>query len=234
MTALRLVWWIFAILVLGSVPGLGAQEPWQEVLTKMPLITSANHLDRSNCVPVMLASFQSNRVAKGLIFLPGATDEFYFFRRANAVLTNNHPTLLDAVTVLTNQTLIRCTFREPFILLYSGEDALDRINRVEDEATAARIRKHRFPSPTVFNDRDWNSLHRPLSFHLDTRFLPLPNSHASNHFYRHSLAAFGLTTMELIDALSYAGKTAYIIQKRKVLFQLDERFTERPVAPSFP
>ena len=193
-----------------------------------------SHLDRSNCVPLMLASFRSNTVAKGLIFMPGATDEFYFFRRASAVLTNDQPTLLDAVTALTNQTLIRCMFREPFVLLFSAEDTLERINRVEDNATAVRIRKHRFPSPVLFSDRDWNSLHPSLSFHLDTKFLPPPGSQASNHFYRHSLAAYGLEPIELLDALSYAGKTAYTIQKRKILFQLDERFNERPKAQNFP
>lgn len=166
--------------------------------------------------------------------MPGATDEFYFFRRASAVVANDHPTLLDAVTALTNQTLIRCAFRNPLILFYSAEDTLDRINRVEDEGTAARIRKHRFPSSVLFNDRDWNSLHSSLSFHLDTRFLPSPGSNESNHFYRHSLVAYGLEPIELLDSLSYAGKTVYSIQKRKILFELDGRFNERPVAPSFP
>ncbi|MBC8001950.1 MAG: hypothetical protein H7X97_05120, partial [Opitutaceae bacterium] len=113
-------------------------------------------------------------------------------------------------------------------------DTLDRVNRVEDAATATRIRKHRFPSPTVFNDRDWNSLHRALTFHLDVRFLPPPGSHASNHFYRHSLIAYGLTPSEVLDALSYAGKTSYTIQKQRILFQLDERFHERPIIPGFP
>ena len=223
-----------ALLFLGLAPGLVAGEPWQEVLARMPLTQRFSQLDRSNCVPVMLASFRSNTVAKGLIFMPGATDEFYFFRRARAVLTNSHPTLLDAVTALTNQTLIQCTFREPFVLLFSAEDTLQRINRVEDAATATRIQKHRFPSPMLFNDRDWDSLHRPLSFHLDTRFLPPPASHAANHFYRHSLAGFGFTPIELLDALSYAGKTTYAIQKRRILFRLDERFNERPTVPSFP
>ena len=63
---------------------------------------------------ILLNSFRRNPAVQALIFMPGATDEFYFFRRARARLTNNAPTLLDAVTALTNQTYIRATL-EPAV-----------------------------------------------------------------------------------------------------------------------
>src|ERR1700760_589656 len=87
-----------------------AEDPWQMALSRMPLGTNVTELNRSNCVKIMLPAFQSNAVVKALIFMPGATDEFYMFRRARATLTNENPTLLDAVNALTNQTLIRATF----------------------------------------------------------------------------------------------------------------------------
>ncbi len=45
----------------------------------MPLGTNVTELNRTNCVGIMLRAFQSNNVVKALIFMPGATDEFYFF-----------------------------------------------------------------------------------------------------------------------------------------------------------
>jgi len=55
--------------------------------------------------------------------MPGATDEFYFSGARHATLTNSNPSLLDAVTALTNQTYIHATFQPP--LLHTTEDSLD-------------------------------------------------------------------------------------------------------------
>src|SRR5271154_2189440 len=83
-----------------------ADDNWQSALSKMPLAASVTELNRTNCVPLLLNSFQSNGVVKALVFMPGATDELYFFRRAHATLTNSNPSLLDAIAALTNQTYI--------------------------------------------------------------------------------------------------------------------------------
>src|SRR6266478_1597228 len=101
---------IFCVLVLAitSVSSRAADD-WPAALARMPLAGHVAQLNRTNCVEIMLNAFQSNSIVKALIFMPGATDEFYMFRRARAELTNAHPSLLDAVCALTNQTLIRVT-----------------------------------------------------------------------------------------------------------------------------
>ena len=71
-----------------------AVEDWQGALAGMPLRTQITELNRTNCVEVMLQAFQSNEVVKALIFMPGATDEFYMFHRAKAKFTNPNPSLL--------------------------------------------------------------------------------------------------------------------------------------------
>src|SRR5215831_3234719 len=81
-----------------------AEESWSDALARMPLGTSVRELNRTNCVELMLRTFQSNSVVKALVFMPAATDELYLLNRANAQLTNSSPTLLDAVAALTNQT----------------------------------------------------------------------------------------------------------------------------------
>jgi hypothetical protein len=103
-------------LVLTRATGAG----WQEALQQMPLGANVRELNETNCVALVLKGFGSNQVVKALIFMPGATDEFYMFHRAKAVLTNNAPTLLDALNALTGQTLIRVTFRPPFIAFAFG------------------------------------------------------------------------------------------------------------------
>ncbi|MEO5802407.1 MAG: hypothetical protein ABIR24_02670 [Verrucomicrobiota bacterium] len=210
---------------------LFALEPWQEALAKMPLQKGVTELTKTNAVTVMLNSFQDNHVAKALIFMPGATDEFYFFNRGYAKLTNNSPTLLDAIAALTNQTLIHATFRPPFILLHSAEDALEPISKIEHEPTAERIHKKQYAKHVLYDDRDWDFILPTLSFRLDTKILPKKNSHDSYHFYRHSFTAHNLNGWEILQTLAFAGKTQFIVQKKKILFEGDKRFRARPAVP---
>src|SRR5438045_1401186 len=117
--------WLICILTLAARLVFAADETWPSALSQMPLGAHVSELNTTNCVDVMLHAFQSSAIVKALIFMPGATDEFYMFGRAKAALTNASPMLLDAVIALTNQTNIRVTFRPPFLLLHTDEDPLD-------------------------------------------------------------------------------------------------------------
>ena len=66
-------------------------EDWPRSLAAMPLRTRITELNRTNCVEVMLGAFQSNQLVKALIFMPGATDEFYMFRRAKSAVRESRP-----------------------------------------------------------------------------------------------------------------------------------------------
>ncbi len=211
-----------------------ALEPWEKALSRMPLKSPATELNRTNCVPLLVESFQENSAAKALVFMPGATDEFYFFHRAKATLAKQNPTLLDALTALTNQSLVRVTFRSPYILVHSSEDPLEPSYTVNDEAKVDKLLKRKFTKHVVYNDRDWNSLLPVLKFQLDTKVLPEANSWESNHFYRHSFAAWNLNGFEILEVMSLAGKTTFTIEKRKITFAADTRFRARPPVPTFP
>src|SRR6185312_13595926 len=115
-------------------------DDWQNALKQMPLAQPATELNRSNCVPLVLNSFQSNGVIKALIFMPGATDEIYFFRRDHARLTKTNPSLADAIIALTNQTYIQADFRSPFLILHTTEDSLDVIATEKNKSTADKLR----------------------------------------------------------------------------------------------
>ena len=102
---------IWLSLIASGLFGQAFGQPWQSELARMPLQPAAGELNRTNCVSLMLHSFQKSSAVKALVFMPGATDELNLFRRVHAKITATAPTLLDAVTALTNQTLIRATFK---------------------------------------------------------------------------------------------------------------------------
>src|ERR1035437_8105553 len=213
---------------------LGAAETWQAALSRMPLGTNVTQLNRSNCVGIMLRAFQSNDVVKALVFMPGATDEFYFFRRAKAELTNSPASLLDAVSALTNQTLIRATFRPPLLLLHTAEDLLEPVINIEHQATADKLKQARFVPHGVYNDRDWDYLRLVLKSSLGTDMLPQSYSHDSWHFYRHSFAAWNLTGWEALEAAALSGQTSFTVRRKQVVFEMDPRPRVAPKLEAFP
>jgi len=200
-----------------------AQETWQGALSRMPLGTNATELNRTNCTLLMLNAFQSNAVVKALIVLPGATDELYFFRRANAKLTNASPSLLDAVVALTNQTYIQATFQPPLLLLHTTEDALNVIAVVKNESTAAKLRQKPVPDRIVFNDSGWDDLRAVLNRKLSVGLRPFADTPDSWHFYRHNFAACGVTEWEMLEVIALANKTKFTVHWLTVDFQLDQR-----------
>ncbi|HWW03203.1 MAG TPA: hypothetical protein VNZ64_26110 [Candidatus Acidoferrum sp.] len=202
-------------------------ETWPEVLGRMPLGARVTQLNRTNCVAVMLRAFQSNDVVKALIFMPGATDEFYMFRRAKAELTNASPTLLDALCVLTNQTLIRTTFKPPLLLLHTDEDLLEPDIVIQDQPTAENLKRAAFLPRLLCDDRDWDFVQPLLKWKLKLDLRPWKSSTDSWHFYRHSFVECGLTGWEALETAALAGKSRFTVRRKQVVFEPDSREGER-------
>lgn len=213
---------VYAWLMTASATVL-AQETWQNALSRMPLETGVTELSRTNCVTLMLGAFQSNAVVKALVFLPGATDELYFFRRAHAALTNANPSLLDAVVALTNQTYIRATFQPPLLLLHTSEDALHVLSTVRNKSTAAKLRQKIIPDRLVFNDAGWDEVRAVLHKKMSVGLRPFSNTPESGHFYRHNFAACGATEWEILEAIALTDKTTFTVHWLTVGLQLDRR-----------
>jgi hypothetical protein len=213
---------------------LRAAETWEAALARMPLGANVTELNRTNCAGLLLGAFRSNDVVKALVFMPGATDELYFFRRARAALTNSPASLLDAVSALTNQTLIRATFRPPLLLLHTAEDLLEPAIKVEHEPTANKLRQARFVAHALYNDRDWDSLWPVLKKSFHTGLYPWPRVTDSWHFYRHSFAAWNLTNWEALEATALAGQTSVTVRRRQVVFEQDMRPRVAPKVEAFP
>jgi hypothetical protein len=214
-----------------------ADETWQNALDRMPLDipqSGITELNQTNCVSLLLNAFQSNGVVKALIFMPGATDELYFFRRAHAALTNANPSLLDAVTALTNQTHIQAAFQPPLLLLHTTEDALNVIAVVKNKSTAAKLRRTTVPDCVLFNDSDWDAVRASLKGKLGVGLRPFSNAPDSWHFYRHNFAACGVTEWQLFEAVSLANKTTFTVRWLTADFCVDTRNGITPGLEKFP
>jgi len=226
--------WIGLLLLCALSQGAFAGELWQEVLARMPLGVGVTELGRTNCVPRMLEAFQSNGVVKALIFMPGATDELYFFRRADAMLTNTNPSLLDAVTALTNQTHIQATFQPPLLLLHTTEDSLDVVAVVKNKSTAAKLRQRRVTGRVLLADADWEIVRSTLKGKLNIGLRPFPSAMETWHFYRHNFAACGVTDWEMLETLALAGKSTFTVNWLTADFQPDRRAGVTPKLEKFP
>jgi hypothetical protein len=205
------------------------QSPsWLAALSRMPLGAGVTELNRTNCIPLLLNAFQSNDVVKALIFMPGATDEISFFRRARATLSVPDPSLADAIVALTHQTYIQADFRPPFVLLHTTEDPLNPIAVVGDKSTAAKLQARIVPGRLVFNDCEWDHLRASLKSKLSISLRPFSNAPDSWHFYRHTFAACGLTQWQLLEAVAMSGQTTFTVHWLTVDFKLDTRAGPTP------
>lgn len=227
---LRLIF-LWVLLVQGAWAG---EEIWTNALSRMPLATNVVVLNHTNCAQVLFASFQSNAMAKALLFMPGATDELYFFKRVRVTLTNTNPSLLDAVTALTNQSPLRLTFRPPFVLLYSGEDVLELDFQIKHEGTQKKLMTGK-PLPHLLAwDRDWTQLLRMMKKQIPATLLPYERTTGSWHFYRHTFAGWNLTPWEMMEIAALTGKTKFTVTRGRVVFEADPRVGEVPKLERFP
>jgi hypothetical protein len=218
------------LLLLLAALAARAADNWQTQLGGMPLRTNVTELNATNCVNVVLRAFQSNDVVKAVIFMPGAVDTFFWHRATRANLTNDSPTLLDAIVALTNQTRIHATFTPPFLLLHFDPDPITAQWGFKDAATVDKLKQRHFVTHAIYNDRDWDSMLPILRKAWGVTITPKLHSRYSFHFYRSSFAAWNLSGWEALEAVSLATKTTFIVEKRKLSFTEDFRDMTEPAA----
>ncbi len=224
---------LIAGFLLARVAGAAA-ETWPAALSRMPLGASVASLNQTNCAQLLLGGFQSNATVKALIFMPGATDELFYFRRVQVTLTNANPSLLDAVIALTNQSPLRATFQPPFLLIHSEEDVLELAATIQHPRTVEKLKAGK-PIPRLLAvDRDWNQLLAMIKKPIGTTLWPYQGTRDSWHFYRHTFAGWNLTPWETLEAAALAGKTQFTVRRGTVVFEVDPRIGAVPQLEKFP
>jgi len=220
---------ILSLLLASASLAASAADNWPEILNRMPLAkTNVTLLERGNCVPLLLRAFRSNDVVKALVFMPGATDEFYMFRRARATLTKASPTLWDAVQALTNQTFIRVTFHPPLLVMHTDEDPLEPLFVFDDTATTEKLKTTPFRKYAYYNDIDWDHLMPDLRRATHLTILPRTRTTDSWHFFRHCIAGWNLTDWEMLQAVALSGKETIRFETKRLVFGGDTRIRSRP------
>jgi hypothetical protein len=97
-----------------------------------------------------------------------------------------------------------------------------------------RLEQKREVSRLLCNDWDWGQLQPVLRRALKVDLRPWQDSSDSWHFYRHSLAAWGLNGFEALEAAAMAGKSRFTISRRQVVFEVDPRIRAVPTCDEFP
>jgi hypothetical protein len=221
-------------LLLAFSTAVAGETHWPAALAAMPLGTNASVLNPTNCAQVLLARFQSNSAVKALVFMPGATDELYFFRRVQVSVTNTTPTMLDAVVALTNQSPLSITNRGTFLLIYSCEDVLDLDIKIQHGKTAEKLKAGKPLPHLLMMDRDWTQFLMATQKKIGATLWPFPRTKESWHFYRHTFAGWNLTPWETLEAAAWTGKTKFTVVRGQVNFELDERVNQLPKLDRFP
>ena len=229
-TRINIVWFSMLLIFVGG----SRAEDWAEALAKMPLGTNATWLTRTNCAQVLFQALPPDPTVRAIVFMPGATDELYFFHRVNAQLTNAQSTLLGALQALTNQTPLRVTFRKPLLLIYSEEDVLDLDIKLDHPGTVRKLKTSTVPGRQEFLDRDWKVIRDHHLRKMSVGIGPLNRFSVTRHFYRHTYTGWNLTAWETLEATALAGKTRFAVGRNRVTFDLDERIGGVPKLDRFP
>ena len=120
------------------------------------------------------------------------------------------------------------------LLLHTDEDPLEPLIRIVHQSTAEKVRRRNFPSHVFYNDRDWDVLQPILKKTLKVDIRPWRYSYDTYHFYRHSLAGWGLSSWEALEAIALAGKTTARVESGRIIFEGDDRVRATPKLDSFP
>ena len=89
---------VAALLLCFSIHG----EDWQAAFAKIPIHTTKFPAHLTPPVELILTNFQPTAEFRAVVLMPGAADRLYFYDWGQVTLREN-PTLLDAITALTNQ-----------------------------------------------------------------------------------------------------------------------------------
>jgi hypothetical protein len=184
-------------------------EPWLEAIEKMPLSGGAVRVYKMAPVRAFFAALRPNDLIKGIIFLPAATDQLYFFDQGE--LTGVR-TLGAALRELPRKTSVKTAFKSPFILIYATGDSTNA-PVLPEIPNANEVVLDR----AEFVDRSWEQILPSLGAKLTVEIRPKADSPEAWHFYRACFAGRQLTRHEVLTALAWSTKTRVRISPDKAL-----------------
>jgi len=194
-------------------------QDWQAAFAKIPIRTQTFAAHLTPPVELILTNFQPTAEIRAIVLMPGAADRLYFYDWGQVTLPEN-PTLLDAITALTNKAGLTVFTAPPFLLLAMPYDNPRDPLSVAPEVRIDKLKltERKIPSRTYFIDRSYDRLVPQTEKLTRLRIKPSRTDAGSWHFYRLSFVGYNLTAAEFLRALAYGTKTTVQIQKRKAVF----------------
>ena len=206
------------MVVIGLQLQVRAELTWKEALDSMPVATNSLRIFKTAAPQLILSALRSNEVVKGIVFLPAATDELYFFDHGLRTWAGQPGSLTDALTELTNGTPFQITYQKPLLLVHVARDRLDPV--VPEEVRGKEIRAG---WSGVWIDAPWERVEPALAKVMGSRLSPAASSKEAWHFYRMYAAGQGLGGAELMRAVALAGRLKVARHGSKLHFALDDR-----------
>jgi hypothetical protein len=195
-------------------------EDWQAAFAKIPIRTQSFPVHLTPPVELILTNFQPTTEIRAVVLMPGAADRLYFYDWGEVMLPQS-PTLLDAITALTNKADLRIFVAPPFLLVArSYDDPCDPLSFApEVRVDKLKLDERKLPGRTYFMDRPYDRLVPQTEKLTRLRIKPSRTDAASWHFYRLALVGYDLSAKEFLQALAYGTKTTVQIDKRKAIFR---------------
>ena len=194
-----------------------AELTWQEALSAMPVNTNVLRIAKTAAPQLIFNALRKNEIVKGIVFLPAATDELYFFDHGSRTWAGQPGSLTDALTALTNGTPFKITYQKPLLLVHLDRDRLDTLI-----PKGALWDEYRTEWSGQWIDLPWERAHSEISRVLRGA-TPAGKSTEAYHFYRIYLAGQGMSGFEFARAVALAGRLKVVQRGTKLHFALDER-----------
>ena len=191
-------------------------EDWQAHFAKIPINTTSFRAHLTPPVDLVLTNFQPSSEIRAVVLMPGAADRLYFYDWGEVKLPPN-PTLLDAITALTNAADLRIFVAPPFLLLgMSYDNPADPLTYTPTAKPGLNERKQK--GRTYYLDRPYDRLLPKAEKFTKLKFIPKRTSPDSWHYYRLSFVGYDLTADELLRALAYGTKTTVVVDRKRANF----------------
>jgi hypothetical protein len=198
-------------------------QDWQSDFAKIPIHTRNFRAHLTPPVELILTNFQPTAEIRAVVLMPGAADRLYFYDWGEVTLPEN-PTLLDAVTALTNAADLRVFVAPPFLLIgRSYDDPSDPLSIAANVSIEKlKLNERKLRGRTYFLDRSYDRVVPRAEKISRLKLKPSRRSSASWHFYRLAFVGYDLTAAEFLQAVAYGTKCSVVIDRKSATF------TQRP------
>jgi hypothetical protein len=192
-------------------------QDWRETLAKTPFSRSSFQAYQTEPVELILKSFKPAGEMRGVVLMPAAADQLYFFDWGRVELSGA-PTLLEALNALTNKAQMTYTFVAPFLLIHLPRDTTsDPLTFAADAPPKLQTRKR--GGQIYYLDRPYDRILPALKKITGLKSIPDQRDAGSWHFYRLSFVGYDLSASEILRAMGYGTKTAVVVEKKRIVFR---------------